>query len=160
MSDGLERRLDRLDAIREIERLKIRYAEICDAGYSPAEIGELLTQDAVWDGGPSLGRYEGRDSICEFFGGASKRIVWALHYMVAPVVEVDSDLQGARGWWYLWQPCTVVTSDGPRATLITARYADRFRREADGWKFSEIAIDVQTESPLDEGWVRTRFLGA
>jgi SnoaL-like domain len=158
MTSDVLYRLDRLEAIKEIERLKIRYAEVCDAGYEPAEIGRLLTDDAVWDGGSGLGRYEGKEAVCGFFGGASKRIVWALHYMVAPVVEVDEDLQTARGSWYLWQPCTIVTEEGPRATLITGRYADAFRREPDGWKFSEIVIDVQTESPLDEGWVRRRFL--
>jgi hypothetical protein len=41
--------------------------------------------------------------------------------------------------------------------VITGRYADRYRREADGWKFSEVVLDCQTISPLDEGWARRPF---
>src|SRR5690349_15950704 len=115
MTAELEQRVARLEAIRDIERLKIRYAEVCDAGYDPAEIAELITDDAVWDGGDLLGRHEGKAAVCEFFAGAKEHITWALHYMVAPVVEVDDDLRTARGSWYLWQPCTIETADGPRA---------------------------------------------
>ena len=35
--------------------------------------------------------------------------------------------------------------------LITGTYADRYRREPDGWKFAEVKLDIQTISPLDEG---------
>jgi hypothetical protein len=158
MPEELERRIARLEAARDIERLKIRYAEICDAGYDPAEIAKIVTDDIVWDGGAGLGRHEGKQAVCDFFGAAPKRITWALHYMIAPAVEVDDDLETARGSWYLWQPCTIATADGPRAVLITGRYANHFRRENGRWLFSEINIDVQTETPLDEGWVRTRYL--
>ena len=47
----------------------------------------------------------------------------------------------------------------PQAVLITGTYADRYRREGDGWKFAEVVLDVQTTSPLDEGCVRRPFLG-
>jgi len=158
MAEDLGRRIARLEAISQVERLKLRYAAICDRGYDPAEIGALLTDDAVWDGGARLGRYEGRSAICDFFALTPERITWALHYMIAPAVDVDEDLMNAQGTWYLWQPCTIVTADGPRAVLITGRYSDRFRRENGQWLFSEIAIDAQTATPLDEGWVKTRFL--
>jgi hypothetical protein len=42
------------------------------------------------------------------------------------------DLEAAIGSWYLWQPCTLATDEGPRAVWLTGRYADRYRREADG----------------------------
>ena len=158
MTEGLDRRIARLEAVSEIEQLKLRYAAVCDRGYDPTDIGALLTADAVWDGGTRLGRYEGRSAICDFFGLAPSRISWALHYIVAPSVDVDEDLANARGSWYLWQPCTIETADGPRPVLITGRYSDRFRRENDQWLFSEIAIDLQTETPLDEGWVKTPFM--
>ena len=29
--------------------------------------------------------------------------------------------------------------------------------EPDGWKFSEVVLDCQTLSPLDEGWARMPF---
>ena len=63
-------------------------------------------------------------------------IVWALHYIVAPLIEVADDGRTATGSWYLLEPCTIATEAGPRAMLISGRYADRYRLEPDGWKFS------------------------
>ena len=150
-------RLARLEAIEEIRRLKALYADVCDTGYDPERMRPFFTEDAVWDGGERFGRHEGIDAVCGFFAGVCGEIVWALHYMVAPVIEVADDLRTATGSWYLWQPCTVVTPEGPRAVWLTGRYADRYRREADGWRFREVRLEVQTISPLEDGWVRRPF---
>jgi hypothetical protein len=157
MSDELQLQVAKLRAAEEIRHLKARYAAVCDTGYLPDRMVPLFTRDAVWDGGERFGRYEGIDAIHGFFAGVSKQIVWALHYMVAPVVEVADDAETANGSWYLWQPCTIVTERGPQAVWLTGTYADRYRREADGWKFSEVRLDCQTISPIEEGWVRRPF---
>jgi hypothetical protein len=157
LEEQLESRLARLEAIEAIRVLKARYADVCDTGYDPVRMRPLFTDDAVWDGGPRFGRYEGIDAVCEFFAGISSTIIWALHYMIAPVIEVAPDGQTASGSWYLLEPCTFATDDGPRAMLITGRYAERYRLEDDCWKFSELKLDCQTLSPLDEGWAKTPF---
>lgn len=153
----LELQIARLRAAEDIRHLKARYAEICDTGYDPERMAPLFTRDAVWDGGERFGRYEGIDAVCGFFAGVSAQITWALHYMVAPIVEVASDLRTATGSWYLWQPCTVVGEDGPQAVWLTGRYADRYRREDDGWRFSEVRLDCQAITPFEEGWMRRPF---
>jgi hypothetical protein len=150
-------RLARLEAIEEIRVLKARYADVCDTGYDPVRMRPFFTDDAVWDGGERFGRYEGVDAVCEFFAGISDTISWALHYMIAPIIEVAADGRTATGSWYLLEPCNFATGAGPRAMLIAGRYADRYRREEDGWKFSEVVLDCQTLTPLDEGWARTPF---
>ena len=150
-------RLDRLEAIEAIRVLKARYADVCDTGYDPVRMRPFFTDDAVWDGGPRFGRYEGVEAVCGFFAGISSQITWALHYMIAPIIEVADDCLTATGSWYLLEPCTIATDDGDRAMVITGRYADRYRREPDGWKFSEVVLDCQTISPLDEGWARRPF---
>jgi len=156
--DGaLETRLARLEAIEATRGLKARYADVCDTGYDPVRMRPFFTADALWDGGPRFGRYEGVDAVCEFFAGISSQITWALHYMIAPIIDVADDGLSAAGSWYLLEPCTIATDEGPRAMVITGRYADRYRREADGWKFSEVVLDCQTISPLDEGWARKPF---
>ena len=157
MTGDLEHRLAKLQAAEEIRQLKARYAAVCDTGYSPERMVPLFTSDAVWDGGERFGRHEGIDAIYRFFEGVSSQIVWALHYMVAPIVEVEDDLETATGSWYLWQPCTLVTGEGPQAVWLTGTYADRYRREEGGWKFSEVRLDCQTISPFEEGWVRRPF---
>ena len=154
--NDLERTVAKLQAAEEIRELKARYAAVCDTGYLPDRMAPMFTHDAVWDGG-TFGRYEGIDAICGFFAGVSKEIVWALHYMIAPIVEVADDLVSATGSWYLWQPCTVVAPEGPKAVWLTGTYADRYRREDGVWKFSEVSLACQTISPIDEGWVRKPF---
>ena len=157
VNDNLDARIARLEAIEAIRVLKARYADVCDTGYDPVRMRLLFTDDAVWDGGPRFGRYEGIDAVSDFFAGISRQITWALHYMMAPVINVADDSETAIGGWYLLEPCTIVTDDGPRAMVITGRYADRYRKEPDGWKFSEVVLDCQTISPLDEGWARRPF---
>ena len=157
MTNELETQVAKLQAAEDIRALKTRYAAVCDNGYLPEPMVPLFTKDAVWDGGERFGRHEGIDAIYRFFDGVSGQITWALHYMVAPVIEVADDLETATGTWYLLEPCTIVTEDGPRPVLITGTYADRYRREADGWKFSEVKLDCQTVSPFEEGWVRKPF---
>ncbi len=150
-------RLDRLEATEAIKELKARYADVCDTGYDPVRMRPFFTDDAVWDGGPRFGRHEGVDAVCEFFAGVSNLITWALHYMIAPIIDVSDDGLTATGSWYLLEPCTIATDDGPRAMVITGRYADRYRKEGGAWKFSEVVLDCQTISPLDEGWAVKPF---
>jgi SnoaL-like domain len=157
VDEDLRTQLAKLQAAEEIRQLKARYAAVCDTGYEPDRMVPLFTEDAVWDGGERFGRYEGIDAIYRFFDGVSSQIVWALHYMVAPIIDVADDLRTASGRWYLWQPCTVATDSGPRAVWLTGTYADRYAKGADAWKFSEVKLDCQTVSPVDEGWVRRPF---
>ena len=157
MSD-IEIRLGKLQAAEDIRHLKARYARICDTGYSPEAMGPLFTEDAVWEGG-RFGRHDGRRAICDFFAGVSKDITWAMHYMINPVIEVDDDLVNAKGSWYLWQPCTLATPDGPKAIWMSSLYADRYRNEGGTWRFSDMKVTLETMTPFDEGWVKRPFLG-
>jgi SnoaL-like domain len=43
----LEERVQRLEDIEDIRRLKIRYAQFCDAQYDPDGIASCFTDDAV-----------------------------------------------------------------------------------------------------------------
>ena len=113
MPEDLERRIARLEAVREIEQLKIRYAKICDAGYDPAEIAKIVTDDVVWDGGAGLGRHEGKQAVCDFFAGAPNRITWALHYMIAPAVEVDNLPVTPNAVWRLLESAGAYSARAP-----------------------------------------------
>jgi hypothetical protein len=113
----------------------------------------VFTSDAVWDGGERFGVHDGFDAIYAFFAGVSREITWALHYMIAPVVEVDGDTATAS--WYLLEPCTL----NGQAVWLMGNYRDEYRREDGRWKISRLEIRFQTMTPHEEGWARTRFLG-
>ena len=95
-------RIGKLEAEGDIRRLKTAYALLCDSGYPGKELGELFTEDAVWDGGEHFGVHTGRAAIEAYFDAVSADIIWALHYMVAPSITVADDLQTATGIWYMW----------------------------------------------------------
>ena len=60
MSGTLEERIQRLEDIEAIRRLKHRCMAYADDGYDAESIVTLITPDAVWDGGEAFGRQEGR----------------------------------------------------------------------------------------------------
>lgn len=144
----------RLSDIEDIRRLKHRYCALCDAGYDADRLAELFTEDAVWDGGP-IGAHEGREAIRRFFEGSPKRVPWALHMVTNPIIDVDGD--AATGQWYLWEPLVYALPGGDEAWWMSARYDDRYRRTAEGWRFARVAITMKLLAPYDSGWSATRI---
>ena len=139
-----ERRLARLEDLDAIRSLKARYARFADAGYDAEGIASLFVADGVWDGGALFGRAEGVDAIRAHFVGASARIPWALHYVIAPEIEVADDGCSATGSWYLWQPCTRRSSSGAdRAAWLAGTYADRYVKVEGRWLFEHLRVDAR-----------------
>ncbi|MCY4085471.1 MAG: nuclear transport factor 2 family protein, partial [Actinomycetia bacterium] len=87
--------------------------------------------------------------------GASQ-VRWALHYLIAPEIEVDDDLTSARGTWYLWMPFTSAADSGLQAAWIAGRYDETYRREPAGWRIHRLNANIQIMSPYEEGWARHR----
>jgi ketosteroid isomerase-like protein len=151
--ETLERRIRRLEDIEAIKQLKARYAAYCDANYDANALAELFTEDAVWDGG-ALGRNVGREAIRQFFRGSSQRIIFAVHNILSPIIEIDGDT--ATGTWYLLQTCTYAA--GNQAVWGAATYHDRYVRHNGTWKFQHVRIESHFWTPFEEGWARTPFI--
>jgi uncharacterized protein (TIGR02246 family) len=149
----LEHRIGVLEDVEAIKRLKYRYADACDRGYDADTLAELFTEDAVWDGG-LFGRHEGREAIRRFFQGVSSDIVFALHYMLNPVITVDGDR--AEGTWYLFQTCTFAEGNTP--IWGAARYEEEYRRVDGEWKFFRLKLISSFWTPFAEGWVKRPFV--
>jgi len=155
--DELARKVQKLDDLEAIKRLKHRYCAYCDDNYNPDGIADLFVEDAVWDGG-DFGRYVGREAVRDFFRGAPKVMSFAAHQVMNPMIDVDGDR--ATGEWKLLQPCTLQTKEGPRAMWLAAIYHDEYVRTAAGWKFQNLKVNMLFFSPHDEGWVKTRVFQA
>ena len=149
--ETLEARIDRLEAVEAIKKLKHQYCAYCDDGYDPEGIASLFVEDAVWDAGEAFGRYEGRAAIKEFFRGVSKQIVFAAHLVVNERIEVDGDR--ARGDWCLIMPGTMIDDDGKRvAHWLSGVYDDRYVRIDGRWLFESLKVTIHFVKPHLEGW--------
>lgn len=147
MDTNLERRLARLEAIEEIRSLRYRYARICDTGREHDGLRTIFTVDAVWDGGERFGAHEGIEQILAHATNSQARFVWNVHYMVAPIIEVDDDLEHASGTWYIWEPCNIVDGGEPEPSVVVGSYVDRYRRVDGEWRIAEVRFTPTTVTP-------------
>jgi len=160
--ESLEARLARLEDIEAIKALKARYAYYCDHGYDADGMASLFVEDSTWTSN-AFGTYHGREAIRAFQANISSQILWALHFMICPVVDVSDDGQDATGSWYLIELATMVRgSDAPEpdvrdAVVMSAVYNDTFVREDGGWKFKKVEVEFHQVSDLDKGWVLQKF---
>ena len=151
--EDIERRLSRLESIAEIQELQVEYAAACDANYDPDRIAALFAEDGVWDGGEALGTCIGREAIRDHFAGTHARVLWAMHFMIAPKIDVDQSGSTARGWWYLLEPATLASADGPTAYWIATVYEIDYVRSPSGqWLFQRMAFSGGMRAPYASGW--------
>ncbi len=156
---ALESRLESLEAVEEIRRLKARYGELVDSRFGDDgflapdrvapiadEIAALFTADAVWDGA-ALGVSRGRDEIRERFLASTLTFSW--HFFVKPQIEVDGDT--ATGRWDILSPCTM---PGDRPFWMAGVEDDRYEREDGVWKHKSMSLRVVFMSPYERGWAR------
>lgn len=156
----LQERIQRLEDLEAIRQLKAFYAMCADAKYTDdhrrrpraeldrvaREQASVFTDDAVWDGGPQFGRYEGREAIYENLRTGPWS--FAVHYFLAPHLVVDGDR--AHGHWLLWQPATL--ADGEVAVLLSAFTDDTYVRTGDGWKIAHMQFTLRFMTPPDTPW--------
>ena len=150
--EDIERRLEVLESVEEIKRLKARYSAYCDDNYDPDGIASLFTEDGVWDGG-TFGRHEGRGAIRQFFSGMSQILPFAVHMVMNPIIEVDGDQ--AKGSWYFLGALTV--AEGNQAVWGSLRYDDEYVRVNGAWKCKNLKATLVFWTPFDQGWAKTRF---
>ena len=152
-SEDLERRIQVLEDIEAIKKLKHSYCAFCDDQYDADALADLFVEDAVWDG-KERGRNEGREAIRSFFKNAPQRLPFAIHMVLNPIIEVNGDR--ATGVWYLFQPCTY--ADGDLAVWGSARYDEEYVRVNGEWKFQNLTLTSHFWTPFDgKGWVETKF---
>lgn len=156
---SVEERLQRLEDVNEIQRLKSAYTLACDDNYNPDAICALFTDDGLWSMNV-FGHHQGKNEIHAFFSSVSEQIVWSLHTAATPSILISEDGTTATGTWYLVCPCTLARNDDPGqkdAVLITGSYSDAFRKVDGRWYFTEITARIHQISDWDKGWVRQPF---
>jgi ketosteroid isomerase-like protein len=147
---SIEHRLQILEDIESIRRLKVRYAELCDAGFDANELVSLFTEDGVWDAG-DFGRFTGHDQMRDYWKETARVTRFALHYMANHVVDVDAGGSDAAGRCYL---LGTATRDG-QAYWMAVRYLERYRKVDGRWLFSEMRLLPAFMTPYEQSWAAT-----
>lgn len=135
-------------ALEQIRRVIALYARAGDANNDPLAMAALFTADARWSCA-GFGSFNGRTEItAELARIGRERILWSLHYPVAPIIDLAEDLLSAQGFWWLWELTTLRDADGSTARhWLGATYQAAFVHAADGWKIHKLDLDIKTIVP-------------
>ncbi len=158
MSRSLEERVQILEDLEEIKRLKAKYcyfADRCIGGdpKAPTEFMALFADDArgEWTG---LGVFEGKQQLLGFASEGIRQVEqYAQHMVHSPLIELDGD--SATGKWYFEAAVTLAPTGG--AAWAAGWYDEKYARINGEWLFSEILAHIEYFTPYEEGWVKKRF---
>jgi hypothetical protein len=155
MADGIERRLAKIEALEAIRRQISLYAYGGDRKNDRQIIGALLASDAVWES-EGFGRFEGRDVILDALSKvAEERVLWSLHFPVAPIIDLAPDLESASAFWWLWELATLRHEAGEDSSFMGGTYQTELVCEDGVWLFRHITLTFQTITPFKDGWQLT-----
>lgn len=153
-SDDLARRVARLESLEAIRDLIASYARGADRNNDPAILAPLFAPDATW-GARGFGPFEGREAIAEGLAATGRSgILWSLHYMISPLIELAADGLSATGSWYLWELATVPGkhADAPDSVWVGGTYQADFRQLDRRWHFQNVWLDIRLATPFEEAW--------
>jgi len=151
------KRLARLEAEQAARRVMTRYMRLCDQpddGFPIAELGELFTRDAIWEGGGStygaaFGQHKGRDAIMAFIEGfrnPTSHFTLNVHFLTSEDIRAGDD-ETAEGSWIMLQLSTY--ADG-HSSVLSARITARFAVEGGVWRIARF----RTENLFNAPWRR------
>lgn len=148
----LERKIDWLVALEEVRRVIALYARAGDANNDPLAMARLFTPDARWTCA-GFGDFHGREVITrELARVGRERILWSLHYPVAPMVDVAEDRESAHAFWWLWELTTMrAGAEDAAPHWLAATYDADFIRAPDGWKIARLVLDIKQVVPYAVG---------
>ena len=143
----LEQRIQVLEDIEAIRKLKAMNCAACDDDHNPDKLGPLFAQDATWEA-TVMGKAEGREAIKAYLAavGTSGRIRNSAHHAINPIIDVEGD--HATGHWRLIMLYTENLGAGEvRYQRIIGWYRESYVRTAEGWKFQTLFCQVEESAP-------------
>jgi len=149
MSDVLERRVQRLEDLLEIQNLQALYARYADRGWPGAQtdsaaLAGLFTEDGVWSSS-RVGTFEGRRSIQEGLSGGT--MPFSMHLLLSPQIHLEGDT--ATG---TWRALFALTTSDNKALWGGGGYEVRYRRTAQGWRIQHLQTQSAFMTPYGETW--------
>ena len=131
--EALSRRVQALEDIAAIERLKAAYCDGCDRDHDPDSVVPLFTPDGVWS---AVGFYDlcGRAEIHAHFVKINRenKLQRTMHMIANPSIKVDGDK--ATGEWRYMMAYSSPSKEGTtKYYRIIGRYRDDFVRIDGQW---------------------------
>ena len=157
---SLEERITRLEDIEAIKKLKYQYAAYCDDKYNPDGMVSIFTPDARWVVSGVGGDARGHAELRKVMASLASTVTWALHYMIAPSVELAADGQSATGKFYLFCLFTLAHEDDRSkqdAMMSLGKYTDKFVKLNGRWYFKELNGVIDHGAEWTKGWVQGAF---
>ena len=142
-----------LEDVHEIEKLKARYADAVDGGWTGVTphdadaVLALFTEDGAWDSG-AFGGGQGHEEIRAFMKTGGAIMPFAFHHISNPQIEVEGDHATAR-----WHAILAVTTED-QAKLHVGIYDDRMVRTCNGWRFELLRFTLAATTDLPTRWTR------
>lgn len=146
--EDLEKRIQVLEDIEAIKKMKVEYMRACDDAYNPEAIAALFTEDCVWECN-SDGIFYGKEELKAWFRSCAKNTSWAMHYAIAPIIEVNGNT--ADGKWYMWMLATNI-KHGPCLYAVT--YVDKYEKVDGKWLCKDVRVTNKFACKYEEGWVK------
>jgi hypothetical protein len=147
MPEDFNQRLQVLEDIEAIRKLKAMYCVACDDDHNPDKLGPLFAEDAVWEAS-TMGRAEGRPAIQKLLGdlGRSGIIRNSAHHAINPIIDVEGDK--ATGHWRLIMLYTGVYPNGDlHFSRIIGWYREEYARSNGLWQFKHLYCQVEEAAP-------------
>ncbi len=152
----IEERLQVLEDIEAIRKLKAAYCAACDDDHNGAALADVFMPDGTWAvAGGSV--TVGRELIVEMGNGIrnSGRVKRPAHQVFNPVIEVDGDT--ATGAWRFLMMHT--KGDERSFVRIIGTYDEIYARTPDGWKIKSLVCTIDEHgvyATADEGAMPSR----
>lgn len=144
MTSDLEARIQRLEDIEEIRRLRMKYHDFTNTSRFE-EIPALFTEDANVDFG-WISKAKGTEEIKELFARIPRNLPFLKQFIHNHLVDVDGDR--ASGISYMDARYAV---DG-ESIIVAARFVEQYSRTEKGWLISDFAVEVYFSVPIEKGW--------
>lgn len=142
---SLEARIQALEDIEAIRKLKAAYCAACDDDHDGDAVAVLFVPDGVWEH-QGRQRSVGTETIANYLLGIrhAKIMKRSAHQVFNPVIDVDGD--SATGAWRFLMMYTATTEPESFVRII-GRYEDTYLRTADGWRFQSLLAIVEESGP-------------
>ena len=160
-----QKKIERLDAVQEIQNLMGRYVWEHEVQKDPEFIDTKFANspDVSWEVA-HMGLYRGREAVKEILdqhgpkGGTIKPGTLFIHTLTTPVIEIAEDGLTAKG---VWKSPGAETSTDPKTGKVTgmwawSKYACDFIKEDGKWKILHYHVYRIFMTPADtnysDGW--------